>query len=190
MSDLLPLGKILTTEEHRDAIHIAVAPVTASATLSPGDRIGFMSDGTVDSTAEVIIGIVDPFLTRRVSKGERFYLFLFPNTITSLRHDWTHPAFEQHRDTPEAATTKSRIQHQQDSLKWLTAHAELLDITYSALMRDAKTWLEYEDHTVQHGSEHWRDMFGDPVEFWHHYEIVTGEVVPEDRKRSFYCCSC
>ncbi len=40
------------------------------------------------------VGIVDPFLQRSVLQGQRFYLCLFPGTVTSLRHVWTHPALE------------------------------------------------------------------------------------------------
>lgn len=183
----LPLGKIIDSEQQRDAIHIAVAPVVAAERLVPGAHIGFVGDSTehVGVRVKTLIGIVDPFLTAIVEHGQRFWMFLYPQTITSLRHDWTHPAF-----VAAPVTTKSNTVHKSESMTWLESHANCLDLTYNAMMRDAKTWLEYEEHTVQHGSEHWRSEFGDPVEFWHHYEIVTGTVVPEDRKRSFYCCTC
>lgn len=94
MSDTLGLGKIITTEQHRDAIHVAVAPVIANRTLFPGQHIGFTAPGaeTVDENGPNI-GIVDPFIVGRVQKGERFWMYLYPGSITSLRHDWTHPAF-------------------------------------------------------------------------------------------------
>jgi len=94
MSDSVQLGKIIEGDAFRDAIHIAVAPVTAAHCLSPGEHVGLIGDGDkVSDTAEKMIGIVDPFLRRAVAKGERFYLCLYPNTVTGMRHMWTHPAF-------------------------------------------------------------------------------------------------
>ncbi len=81
----------------RDAVHIAVAPVVAGQMLAPGVRV------RLDSTTKVAIhsigndptcvGIVDPFLQNYVHEGQTFWLFLLPNTITGLRHMWSHPAF-------------------------------------------------------------------------------------------------
>ena len=80
----------------RDAIHIAVVPVTAARQLYPGARVGRDPDdpSRFSNRSETLVGIVDPFLTKAVAEGERFWLFLYPNTITSLRHVWTHPEFE------------------------------------------------------------------------------------------------
>ncbi len=95
------LGKVLdnNTKAYRDAVHVAVCPVTAGVTLEPGERVG-LTGGQGESGYHVVanevgkcIGIVDPFLEGPVQPGESFYLFLFPNTVTSLRHAWTHPAF-------------------------------------------------------------------------------------------------
>ena len=90
------LGKLIEDgDRRRDAIHIAVAPVTAASDLIPGQRVGFVSntDRELVTETDETIGIVDPFLTEPVKAGERFWLFLYPNTIQSLRHVWTHPAF-------------------------------------------------------------------------------------------------
>lgn len=92
------LGKLIEDgERRRDAIHVAVAPVTAVERLSPGQHVGLVREGDVElvgSCAEPI-GVVDPFLTADVEPGQRFWLFLYPETITGLRHVWTHPAFSR-----------------------------------------------------------------------------------------------
>lgn len=75
----LGIGKLVTTEQGRDAIHVAILPMLAVSELRPGQHLAN--------------GIVDPFLKAPVRPGERYWLFLYPSTVTSLRHVWTHPAF-------------------------------------------------------------------------------------------------
>ena len=97
MKNEIKLGEFADPGEKRDAIHIAVAPVIAAEKLAPGQDIGFTgSSGDEFSvgTSPEPIGIVDPFLKGLVLQGQRFWMFLYPNTITSLRHDWEHPAFD------------------------------------------------------------------------------------------------
>ena len=80
MSDAQKLvGQVNTTEHGRDAIHVAICPAIAIREMRPGEHLEN--------------GIVDPFLKDRVQPGQRYWLFLYPNTVTSLRHVWTHPAF-------------------------------------------------------------------------------------------------
>ena len=97
MSDNLKLGHLIDGNQQRDAIHIAIAPVVAAEVLHPGDRIGFVDPANPEMVRRhgIHIGIVDPFLIRRIVPGQRFWMLLFPGTITSLRHDWTHPAFSE-----------------------------------------------------------------------------------------------
>lgn len=98
MSENLGLGKIIPDDAavDRDAIHIAVAPVVAGEWLEPSQRV-YLEHGMAWSYHLKFVvkpvGIVDPFLGVSVEKGQRFWLYLFPGSITSLRHDWTHPAF-------------------------------------------------------------------------------------------------
>lgn len=94
------LGTIHTEPMNRDAIHIAVAPITLAQILSPGDPIALVP-GTTDEGMQPTehvkaIGILDPFITRRfLNVGERCFVFLYPMTITGLRHVWSHPAFPE-----------------------------------------------------------------------------------------------
>lgn len=90
------LGQLIEDgDRRRDAIHIAVAPVTAAEGLAPGRHVGFVQDGNVElvGASDRPVGIVDPFLADAVEPGQRFWLFLYPGTITALRHVWTHPVF-------------------------------------------------------------------------------------------------
>lgn len=178
------IGKSLPEGAHRDAIHIAVAPMVAMERLWPGQHIGLVDGGASTNVTERI-GIVDPFLREPIFPGTRFYMFLYPNTITELHHEWVHPAF-----TVAKPTTASDADHKVKSREWLESHAALLDLTFDRLMGDAGEWIEHGDHQVQHDSEHWRDSF-DSKGFWHHYEIYTGKGVPDEKKEyGFYCCSC
>ena len=92
-SQYLPnLGERPDDDARRDAVHVAVAPVVADQLLPPGAHVGLTDEGAA-SAAVRPIGVVDPFLKEPVRPGQRFWLCLYPNTVTSLRHVWTHPAF-------------------------------------------------------------------------------------------------
>lgn len=97
MSEQLGLGKLITQKQSRDAIHIAVAPVTAADKIAPGDWLKFAKVGDTENVCRCNetdgIGIADPFLTRVAFAGDRLWIYLRPGSVTSLRHEWTHPAF-------------------------------------------------------------------------------------------------
>lgn len=170
MNENLHLGEVITTEQQKDAIHIAVAPVVASQRLAPGQHIGFI--GELVGPSKQPIGIVDPFLSGPVFKGDKFWMFLYPGTISSLRHDWTHPAFTA-RGTSE---------------EWLRRFAEdRADLSYQELMDGAEAYLKHGDYLIDGGK--W-EGFDVPDEFWDHYEIVKQVAVPEDQRGSFFSCSC
>ena len=73
------LGRLITDgDRRRDAIHVAVAPVEAAATLQPGEHVGLIESDNRElvGPCKENIGIVDPFLVSEVHPGQRFWLFL------------------------------------------------------------------------------------------------------------------
>ena len=91
MDNSIQLGKLVPEgENRRDAVHVAIAPVVAKQLLFPAMHVGI--DGSKDLPH---VGIVDPYLRGSVHKGETFWLCLYPGTITSMRHVWSHPEFQR-----------------------------------------------------------------------------------------------
>lgn len=180
MSNLL-FGQIITTPQHRDAVHVAVAPVIASETLHPGQHIGLVKDSTTHATALTThIGIVDPYLRHQVSKGQQFWLFLYPQTVTGLRHDWSHPAFPDAVISPVAPLVSA-------SEKWLRDFGAQYDLTYAQLLEAAKDYID--NGRSYCGGEEMEGAYV-PNEFWSHYEAVTGVTVDAPKRESFFRCAC
>lgn len=101
MQDVPKVGQLITNgDKRRDAIHVALAPATANEDLNPGDHIGFAEEKNIElfGKCENPIGIVDPYLKDQVKKGQSFWMFLYPETVTSLRHVWTHPAYKMQQE--------------------------------------------------------------------------------------------
>lgn len=174
------LGQLIEEGAQRDAIHIAVAPVIAATKLQPGDHIGFVaSNQEMVGPSASPIGIVDPFLKGAVQEGERFWMFLYPNTITSLKHVWTHPAFSALTPVDPKAASEA----------WLRAFIAGADCPgYETVIAAA----------IDGGDQSWnsdylhfdgRDAHGEiPPEFWDHVEIVTGSKISQ--RPSYFSCSC
>ena len=186
MTEVTFLGKALKGHEGRDAIHIAVAPACAGQRLHPsqhvrisdddGDRIAYAAAfGEVGS-----IGIVDPFLPHSLDEGELFYICLYPYSITSLRHVWTHPAFDE---KPEPIVDRKAA-----SEKWLREFIENADCpryetVIAAAVNPVESWDDEHLHFVDH------DAHGEiPPEFWDHVEIVTNKKI--EKRAKFFSCAC
>lgn len=82
----VPLGKLITGPAGRDAVHIAILPMVATRVMFPGERLAN--------------GIVDPFILEPVQPGQQFYLCLYPDTVTTLRHVWIAPGIPDEPRTP------------------------------------------------------------------------------------------
>lgn len=179
---------LLTPNNDRDAIHIAVAPVVASMRLLPGEHIGFPDPNNTELVGIVprgrTIGIVDPFLERPAQEGDRFYMFLYQHTITALKHHWTHPAFP-----PPSEVVKSDVDQREASEAWLRdfiAHADCPD--YDTVLATAQGFVgkQWDDEYLHFDG---LDAHGEiPNEFWDHLEVVTGRKFP--RRARYFSCSC
>lgn len=92
------LGMVHFKPESRDAIHLAVEPVTAGVALTPGQPVIVEFNDEGQGTAypcprHESMGIIDPFLNRAVATGEKCWFVMKPREVRSLRHVWEHPNF-------------------------------------------------------------------------------------------------
>lgn len=182
MKEQTEVGELIKGTKRRDAIHIAVAPVVANEKLSPGQHVGFAEAGNVNLVGKSAktIGIVDPFLGRRLEKGDRFYLFLYPNTITSLRHEWEHPAFIE-AETSDIAASRAWLEKFTDNFE---------DLKYDELIGTLAAAAEDEtEYFLCRGYDTPQAAYDDRAEMWRHYEIVSGMTV-KNKERVPFSCSC
>lgn len=186
MSDTLKLGYLVSPENEnkRDATHIAVAAVEAGENLTPGTHVGFLADGKTGKKGKNI-GIVDPFLRVNVKRGDKFWLYLYPGSITSLEHKWTHPAFS---DKIEQKSNTSISTSEAWMRKWAAEHMSedyygdsgklSEDIAFSNAIEAG--------YNLSVGSyESARDYIDN--EWWSHWEIITGCKRPPEDSRYFSC---
>ena len=178
-------------------MHIAVAPVTALVKLCPGQQIGVDNEGNAfPSLFEPSVGVVDPFLLNGPEKGDRFFLWLQPGTITSLRHEWTHPAFEK----PDLEDAISELEK---SKRWMEDYAskhyyypnyytegeESTTYTAELLIKVVRQYLDTGHMHVQRGDDSLRDDFN--ADFWAHFTKITDIKVPESELgQSPFSCAC
>lgn len=193
MNGDIGIGKLIDQERGRDAIHVAVAPVVASCSLVVGSHVCILPDGTAGYGRNPI-GIVDPFLKKEPQTGDRFYLFLYPGSITSLAHHWVHPAFKEVLPPTPAATPDQKT----ISEAWLREYAcrvnpQLLESygtrvgseesAYSTLLEDLQS-----GELTYHGIDmHSRSELIDEAELCYHASIVLGRPILFDYFRYFSC---
>ena len=180
--------------DERDAIHIATAAVFATEDLNPGDHVGFTTkDNDKMGRSEIApLGIVDPFLPKPVKKGERFWVFLYPGTIQSLRHNWSHPSFDVRQQLIRAIEETPAKKRMKAFTRELSGGHD-----YDGNLYDEVTFEELIDRATQYvnGGEYWceggrfegQGLYG---EFWDDFEELTGLKVPEGDRYSFFSCSC
>lgn len=168
---------------NKDAIHVAVISVEAGEQLLPGDKIFLDVDTLVAKkrgTNYFTHGIVDPFLRWAVYEGECFDLWLYPNFIEGMRHNWKHGSIKDYPEESEDVL-KQRAEVQ------LISIADTFGLSFNRLMRAAQEYLEDGTYLCEGGR--WEGMYL-PDEFWDFYEVYTGKIVPDETRGSFFSCSC
>jgi hypothetical protein len=186
----------------RDAVHVAVFSARAKEPVFPGQDVAIVEHKDVDvlvaAQEKDTVGIVDPFLKELVvHPGARFWVYLYPRTITGLSHRWTHPDFDG-VEVPEAYATPAR---RLESERWLREFCDQADCPqYEKLIALVDEAIEHdgvvnygEDYSVRLGSEslHFNgtDAHGGiPAEFWDHMANVLGKPMPY--RPQYFSCSC
>ena len=188
------MGTILPEDAGgRDAVHVAVFSASSNIKLFPGQGVSIVGRGELDTVVAPLgetIGIVDPFLGHSVEPGNRFWVYLFPRTITALSHRWNHPAFEETGSSyaPPAAKIASE--------EWLREFVRRSDVpSYESVMglaaaRADQTDVYDDGYDADYLIFHGQDAHGEiPDKFWKHVEIVLGRPIRGSRAK-YFSCSC
>jgi len=186
------IGTILTTNEHqRDAIHMAILPVVVDDDwIRPGEHVAFVpgSKDRVRSVRADGIGIIDPFLNdgKPLVKEDRVWLFLYPNTIHGLRHDWVCESIDGKQSVPLAQTVSVEVENSEE---WIRSFADEHSLDYESLISSAARG---RDSVIANDDFGRYDIDDRDYElFWHHLEVITGRKFDEDHRESVsWSCSC
>lgn len=183
---LKALGKLITDQSlGKDAVHIAVIPMLAGDNIEPGSGVT-LSSGVAFPTDNkgACVGVADPYLDRCILSGQRFWLFLNPGSITSLRHEWTHPAIDQDDDVAAFIQSDSGKKVSQD---WMENFAGQYGFRASRMLSQAEEWIDHGEYFCDGGTFEGEYV---PDEFWDHFQKLTGRSVPPKKRESFFTCSC
>jgi hypothetical protein len=183
------IGKIIVGEAHRDAIHVAIAPLVASGCFMPGAHVGLDESGnaaeaTMSNDVDAI-GVADPFLLDPIRPGQRFYVFLYPGSATGLRHVYAHPALDRAGATNASA--------KQTSEEWMRNWArEHMSTDYygdtDAPLSDEQSYANAINagHNMHVGPyEDARNHIDN--EWWAHWEAITGQ---RGQRGEYFSCGC
>ena len=199
MSDALEtMGKILDNDfpiGDRDAVHVAVICAVANCTLNAGEPVVYKDGKAQLCTSwneEISVGIVDPFLKEVVREGQKFWLFIKPRTVTSLKHDWDHPAIPA--DIRTRRKTEAQItQERNEAEEWLKNWAKREHADWDEVLAEIKSELIMKANNtatidcVSYGTGS-TDIPQPATEFWKKVSLVVGvEIVDAP---NYFSCSC
>jgi hypothetical protein len=203
--DLLTIGHKHYTDMGRDAVHIAVLSVVAAPgqTIKAGDGVylkggyAYKTENRLDETRA--IGIADPFLHDTIYGKQRFWLFLKPGSITSLRHNWTHPQESEMTNPDPLPGVYGSPEHAEAWIRqWCdSADTAGFDFIMAALKAKNGDYLdaEKEVYISKDDTEYWTFIGTDshaevPEEFWYHAGILLGRTFEPKERTAYFSCSC
>lgn len=164
-------GKKLNGPGPRDAVHVACIPVKAGRPLAPGEYVKVVNgEAELSSTPD---GIVDPFLKELVHYGEWFWLLLLPGTVTGMRHEWSHPSFDE-------------VIPNNDIVERVAA---ICDVTPERLMEIAMEYADTGQYAMDNSERYKRVSKEMWVEFWKEFNRTTNKSEDVDSWAPF-TCSC
>lgn len=182
------VGLIIKGDAARDAIHIAVIPLTAGEDLYVGNKVR-LSLGSLEVALDGeysgnrAVGIVDPFLEDyMVRKGQKFWCFIFPNTVTGMRHVWQHPQFIEVQE----ASSEHEVWLRKFADRWNFDYEELIEAGIGAAREDWR-------YATAHGKDlHSAYELGeDHGLFWDHLEGMTGQAFSQEHRNGMgWSCTC
>jgi hypothetical protein len=185
---LKEIGKRLAPTQQRDAVHLAVCPVLATEHFLPGEHVGIKDGKAIKNRGQTeLVGIIDPFIPHCIVGGEYVFVFLYPGSITSLRHEWTHPKI----DVIPVPSPPVSIDNKAASESWLRQYAKRVNCyltpedAYKTLMDDIRGRA-----ITYRGSEmHSFGELEDSEELKHHAQIVLGITINWG-EFEYFSCSC
>ena len=194
MAQSVNLGETPKDNDIRDALHIAVISGIAGEKLKAGQNIR-LSDGIwITCNISVSTAVVDPYIKKPLTRGDLFWACLLPNTVTDVRHVWTHPDFP--------VKVKAQIGGgeftSEESQKWIEDFCDrTYGVDYDTIIRASTGQDSSYDHNAGCGwcvdgeyfAIYGSDAGGEiPSELWDHVKNVIGKE-PLYRPRHF-TCSC
>jgi len=92
----------------RDAFHVPVVLVHSPDNLKGGETVVFTSPEEVKkvTTEPIYDAVVDPFL--HSTRGQSFWVFVKPGSVTNLTHTWTSPT-SPHLSAPIPGSVAPRV---------------------------------------------------------------------------------
>lgn len=176
----MTIGQLVGHTGVRDAIHCPIISAVAKMNLNVGTPVSILETGEAEqSDLHTCVGIVDPFLRRCVQRGEQFWVWVRPGSISSLTHKWTHKLIPDFAEiVPAKEQARVRLQEFAEGP---------LHVTLDEMLEAIEACRRDDDNALyDHGYESLSVYPG----FWTDYELYTGKPDPNKAEGYFYFFTC